>query len=301
MSLLTHLRNFGFIVHEFFVNNPSLVQEKVFLMILDLNKIVLKIMASQIREFEVSILHQDIISYLNERKIIFEEFPRFMSTPKPKTHFASHYPEAIMLYGPARNFWTARHESKHRVGKSLAVSGKNFINISKTISERQQMRLASIYYNGIIDNRSVIIKSQVRRKTDLSQKEKCSPIYKEILEFCDDETLILNEIIFKNQKYETEDIVILENGYEILKIGLIQAIIFKDDCVYFLVYRYTAVRTVLGFYETTKFKNNLSFIRADKLADSKPLIMHGVVLKFKFSLHHYLSIKCSDIDIIHQS
>ena len=110
--------------------------------------------------------------------------------------------------------------------------------------------------------------------------------------------VILNEIIFKNQKYETEDVVILETGSEILKIGLIQAIIYKDYDVYFLVYRYTAIRTVLGFYETTEFDNKLFFIRADKLADSKPLIMHGVVLKFEFCLHHYLSIKCSDIDII---
>ena len=114
-------------------------------------------------------------------------------------------------------------------------------------------------------------------------------------------SFFIKEIIFKNQKYETEDVVILENGSEILKIGLIQAIIFKDDDVYFLVYRYTAIRTVLGFYETTGFDNKLFFIRADKLADSKPLIMHGVVLKFKFSLHHYLSIKCSDIDIIHHN
>ena len=154
---------------------------------------------------------------------------------------------------------------------------------------------------GIINNRSVIIKSQVRRKDDLSQKERISPIYKEIIEFCDDKTLILKEVIFKNQKYETEDIIILENGSEILKIGLIQAIIFKDNDVYFLAYRYTALRTVLGFYETTRFNNKLFFIRADQLADSKPLIMHGVVLKFKFSLHHYLSIKCSDIDIIHHN
>ena len=298
MSLLTHLRNFGFIVKDFHEINPRLVQEKAFSMILDLSKIVMKIMASQIREYEVSLLQQEIISYLNDRKIMFEEFPRFMSSPKPKTHFVSHYPEAIILYGPARNFWTARHESKHRVGKSLAVSGKNFINISKTISERQQMRLASVYYNGIINSRSVIINSQVRRKTDLSQKEKNSPIFKEILEFCDEKTLILKEIIFKNQKYETEDVVILENGVQILKIGLIQAIIFKDDDVYFLVYRYTAIRTVLGFYRTTEFDNNLFFIRANQLADSKPLIMHGVVLKFEFCLHHYLSIKCSDIDII---
>ena len=299
MSLLTHLRNFGFIVIEFFVENPSLAEEKVFSMILQLNNIVLKIMSSEIREYEVSLLQEEITLYLNDRKSIFEEFPSFMSTPKPKTHFASHYPEAILLYGPARNFWTARHESKHRVGKSLAVSGKNFINISKTISERQQMRLASVYYHGIIDNSSVIIDSQVRRKSDLSQEEKSSPVYKELVEFCDDETLILSDIIYKNQRYETEDIVILENGSEILKIGLIQAIIVKNDCVYFLVYRYNAVRTVLGLYETTKFQNKLFFVNAEHLSDIKPLIMHGVVVKFKFCLHHYLSIKCSDVEIFY--
>ena len=57
MSLLTHLRNFGFIVIEFFVENPSLAEEKVFSMILQLNNIVLKIMSSEIREYEVVVSH----------------------------------------------------------------------------------------------------------------------------------------------------------------------------------------------------------------------------------------------------
>ena len=55
----------------------------------------------------------------------------------------------IMMYGPPGGMWTARYESKHRVGKSLAQAGKNFISITKTLSERQQFREASIYYSGM--------------------------------------------------------------------------------------------------------------------------------------------------------
>jgi hypothetical protein len=48
------------------------------------------------------------------------------------------------IYPPA-----GRYESKHRVSKSLTESAKNFINITHTVSSRQQLRMCSTIYNGM--------------------------------------------------------------------------------------------------------------------------------------------------------
>ena len=77
-------------------------------------------------------LEEDIIDYLNDRQEIYNEVSKGLNNAKPKTHFMFHLSESIAKYGPTGATWTARYESKHRVGKSLATSGKNFKNIAKT-------------------------------------------------------------------------------------------------------------------------------------------------------------------------
>ena len=148
MSIICHLRNIGFILSYLNVSK-EMFDEKCIQMIMKLSIIVEMLTAPVIRRYEVASLEEQIIEYLDIRKELFEEFPNCLNKPKPKTHFLSHYPESIMMYGPPGGMWTARYESKHRVGKSLAQAGKNFISITKTLSERQQFREASIYYSGM--------------------------------------------------------------------------------------------------------------------------------------------------------
>ena len=57
--------------------------------------------------------------------------------------FLSHYAEHVRVFGPPLAYWTGRFESKHRIAKNFAESAKNVKNITKTLSERQQMRAAS--------------------------------------------------------------------------------------------------------------------------------------------------------------
>ena len=67
-----------------------------------------------------------------------------------------------------------------------------FVNRTET-SDNSEQNTGKWFYSHNFS--SVIINSQVRRKSDLSQEEKSSPVYKELVEFCDDETLILSDII----------------------------------------------------------------------------------------------------------
>ena len=58
----------------------------------------------------------------------------------PKHHVMLHYPDLIEIFGPLRNIWTMRFEARHQYIKRLKLS--NFINITHTIANRNQYKLA---------------------------------------------------------------------------------------------------------------------------------------------------------------
>ena len=68
-------------------------------------------------------MHEKIISYLDRRILIHDLHPELLGQAKPKHHYAVHYPQFILEYGPAIHYMTARFESRHRLAKSTAESG----------------------------------------------------------------------------------------------------------------------------------------------------------------------------------
>ena len=72
------------------------------------------------------------------------------------------------MYGPPMSYWTGRFESKHRNAKSTALSSKNVVNITKTVSERQQMRAASVFYNGMFNFMPYTLPENVIRKDQVT-------------------------------------------------------------------------------------------------------------------------------------
>jgi hypothetical protein len=58
----------------------------------------------------------------------------------PKHHYMVHYARHIRMFGPLRNMWCMRFESKHKYFKNVAVALKNYLNISLTLAKRHQMR-----------------------------------------------------------------------------------------------------------------------------------------------------------------
>lgn len=60
----------------------------------------------------------------------------------PKHHYLVHYPEHMLKFGPLRNIWCMRFESKHQYFKKLSSVLRNFINITHTLTHRHQMKQA---------------------------------------------------------------------------------------------------------------------------------------------------------------
>ena len=246
MSLVCHIRNVGMILS--YLDLPlRIFEDRIFQFLMNLASIVERILAPSLRKYEIVSLEEDIIDYLNDRQEIYNEVSKGLNNAKPKTHFMFHLSESIAKYGPTGATWTARYESKHRVGKSLATSGKNFKNIAKTVAERQQFRQASIYYSGMYPTQEVFLPASVQRKQDLTLRMRGeSSIFSKIYDFLNDSAVICDNVKFQDQNYKTNDVVVIDmKDQESIRVGLVQAICFKDGIVYFLVYKESFNDTLL--------------------------------------------------------
>ena len=283
-SLWVHVRSFPLIVKSF-VQDP---EDEVLEFLLLLVDITARMTAEEYKSHEVDALEEKIIQYLDVRKVIFESFPIILGTPKPKHHFLSHYGKAIRLFGPPLSFWTARFESKHRISKNIVEAAKNFINISWTVSSRQQYRMASVYYHGMFDVEQFRVPEKASYKRDLQQK---SQFWADVKELMVEDDLVCNKIFVNGQHYHSGDLIVNDvlDGGETLKIGLIKTILVRGDEVCFVIKQYHAVKEPLGYYVSKHVDVEFLVKESSTLADNKPLIMRGTETKFQFVLHHYIT------------
>ena len=219
--------------------------------------------------------------------MLYEEYPELLGTPKPKTHFLSHYPMAIQLFGPPMAYWTARYESRHRIAKNTANSAKNYKNISLTISTRQQMRLSSIYYHGICPRTDIVLSQRSTMKGALDGKGHFESL---ILPYMSSSDSLCTEIEIKSQMYRAGQIVVIEQlSLDEMKVGLIVSILLKERSTHFVTKQFFAEREFLQYYRAASDDPPLTIQDVSKLADYKPLVNHGTSSQVFFCLHHHIS------------
>ena len=83
VSNWVHLRNWPFIVRHFVTD----YEDPVLLLGLKLHDIVERLCAQEFLSYEISILDDKIIDYLELRKIVRDKYPNIMPNPKPKHHY----------------------------------------------------------------------------------------------------------------------------------------------------------------------------------------------------------------------
>ena len=186
-------------------------------------------------------------------------------------------------------YWTGRFESKHRTAKGIAESAKNVINITKTISERQQMRAASIFYRGMFCVTPYTLPQVVANKSTLTQD---SVFNSNLKAFMGESDFICSSIVVNNQEYKNGDLLVLSvTDANNISVGLLQTSLLKEDKVYFVVQKYLATRNILGYFETNAACDMSIFVHSNRIADFKPLIKRGTVNRFVFILHHHISFQ----------
>ena len=192
------------------------------------------------------------------------------------------------MFGPPIAYWTGRFESKHRIAKMTAESAKNVINITKTITERQQMRAVSVFYHGMFSSVPFHLPHFVLKKSEMADD---SDVHITLKAFMNDDDLICKTISIKSQSYTNGDLIIIDlEDCDNIDVGLIETILVRENRVYFVVKRYKAVRNRLQYFESQKQSERpCEFIEFNRIVDFKPLIKRGTSEKFVFVFHHYIS------------
>jgi len=99
------------------------------------------VMADALSPGDVLEFEELVVKYFAKRKECFDEFPAFHKVT-PRFHYIEHYPEQMEKYGPFKCVWSARCESKHREYVNFSESSKNFVNVLKTLAEKDRKKMA---------------------------------------------------------------------------------------------------------------------------------------------------------------
>ena len=152
------------------------------------------------------------------------------------------------------------------------------------------MRSVSVFYHGMFDTCLYIMPDDVASKNDIPET---FGFQKTLKSYMGDNDVVCSSIIFKSQCYRNGDLVIIGiEDCDNLRVGLIKAILIKENEVYFLVKIYKATRNFLQYFESIKSTENVfEFVRPEKLKDFKPLYMRGTEKSFVFTLHHFVSFE----------
>ena len=244
-----------------------------------------RVTAEKFEDYEIMRLEDLVILLLDLRKNVLADNP-ILGSAKPKHHYLTHYAENIRKFGPPMGYWTGRFESKHRVAKSVADSSKNFKNISLTVSNRQQLRMASTYYHGMYDAEEYKLPIVVKQKSDLIEEG----LENNLKEFLGDLDLISDQITWRERIYKHEMVVVISRKDLLeMKVGSIKRIVVKKDRVYLLVRRATVILNQSKVFQTETVEDNLVFVNIEDLQDSYPLFKRGNEEKFFIIPHHHIS------------
>jgi hypothetical protein len=123
--------------------------DEVWQMILLLRDVVELICAPTVTTDTIAYMKDSLEEYIERRVKLFPQ-----TRLKPKHHFLLHYPDLTLQCGPLIRLWTLRFEGKHSYFKNCGRTAKNFINITKTQSEKHQL-LQAFYSSGSLFGQSV--------------------------------------------------------------------------------------------------------------------------------------------------
>ena len=244
-----------------------------------------RVTAEKFEHYEIERLEDLVIEFLDARKAVLAEYP-ILGSAKPKHHFITHYPDSIRNFGPPMGYWTGRYESKHRVAKSIADSSKNFKNISKTVSTRQQLRMASTYFHGMFNFEDYILPVDVKQKSELSN----TGLEGNLRTFIGDKDLVSSEITWRERLYRKDMVVVIARQDLLeMKVGVIKAVVVRNDKVSLLVRRATVILTKSQVFETDVVEDTLVVINIEDLQDTYPLFRRGNDEKYFVIPHHHVS------------
>ncbi len=164
---------------------------------------------------------------------------------------------------------------------NIAESAKNFKNILKTLAVKSQKNLASREKHGLFSEPTVVFPGQSSAEV-------------ENIPLLQSGDQVYDKVMIKGTNYSLGQVLILKVvSVDVLEVGTIEKVLFRNNTIFFLVKLSDAVRHRLGFFETLSL-GTLQLIEFNNLADYKPLIKRGEGDFYPFILHHHVPTLLND-------
>jgi hypothetical protein len=248
---------------------------KMFLCLLVIVRIIC---AFSVTEGQIILLESTIAEYFFYRAIATQ-------TPlRPKHHYLCHYPMLIRYFGPLRYWWTLRFEAVHQFYKRSQTSAKNYINVTKSLCHRRQLRQVLINERRqrtnqkneavFINNKSSL--DLLRSIVTVSEKFDCAT----------------TKLYFHGINYEKSNYVIVESkdndDIVVLKISIILIESLTDEICFYGESFEMWYDESLGLYESIDESKQLN-----SRANFHDLILQKPVFLFHKNKKMYLSLPYS--------
>ena len=179
-------------------------------------------------------------------------------------------------------------EAKHTFMKNCIRTSKNFINPAKTCANRHELAQISYRYDGLFPNKYDIPDNTVSVR-DLKNMTSDS-LMRQFMEQFESDVLIPVKITIHGTDYEPGMLLVIEKSdFGEIKVGVLKAIAFHENEVYFGCSVFISCLSINGYYVSVKNTGVFDIVKYSSLADHHPLHRVGTVDRFCFSLHHYLS------------
>jgi hypothetical protein len=256
-------------------------------LVIKLEEVSELITAPKLTIYEIEdVLETTIAEYIQMRVEAVEAIG--MDTIKPKHHFLLHYSKLYLYHGPLIHLWAMRMEAKHTFMKNCIRTSKNFINPAKTCANRHELAQISYRYDGLFPNKYDIPDNTVSVR-DLKNMTSDS-LMRQFMEQFESDVLIPVKITIHGTDYEPGMLLVIEKSdFGEIKVGVLKAIAFHENEVYFGCSVFISCLSINGYYVSVKNTGVFDIVKYSSLADHHPLHRVGTVDRFCFSLHHYLS------------
>lgn len=283
LSVALHIRLMPFLL-------ASLLDEDFESELLDLLLVLSKlnefILADCFSPVDVLTFQDLVVEYFEKKKICKERYPSWRKNVS-RDHFVEHYSQQILDFGPFTCIWTARCESRHRDFVNFSESSKNFINIVKTLSVKNQKKMASRFYSGFFSE------PDIQFPVKLFTPAECGSLPAGLFMMKDKVT---DKIVIKNTKYRVGQIVVTKvESDAVLEAGKIMKIVVRANEVYLLLTRYECARTNFMYFDA--FPLDIVLVKYSSLCDYKPLVCRagGEGDEYpRFLLHHHLPCRVDE-------
>lgn len=138
LAVSLHIRLMPFLLDRLLNEHEDSIVLELLLIVHELHEYI---MADALSPADLLAFEELVVRYFFKRKECSELYPAFQKLT-PRFHFLEHYSEQMERFGPFLGVWTARCESKHRDYVNFSEAAKNFINLLKTLAEKDQKKLA---------------------------------------------------------------------------------------------------------------------------------------------------------------